>query len=136
MLSDIARKNKKKNLVAMDGTKRNINDDVHNVASTKRKTVSSNCKSESPLFDDVSVAYKSLKAETIEVVPEIIPFDDSEYEHDGDDDCEDDDDDDNGNGNGNDVDFDGIDKTTKSMRNFYDYNDNEQEDFDEYGERL
>lgn len=94
----------------------------------------SKCESSTALFDDVHAAYKSLKAETIEVVPEIIPFDDSDYEHDNDDDdvgdgdCED-----------NDVDFEerdrnGHEKTTKSMRNFYDYNDNEQEDFDEYGQ--
>lgn len=113
----------------MDGNKRNSNDDGNIVASTKRKTVSSKCELESPLFDDVSAAYKSLKAETIEVVPEIIPFDDSEYEHDDDDD----DDHDHHNDDADDDDFDGIDKTTKSMRNFYDYNDNEQDDFDEYG---
>lgn len=118
----------------MDGNKSNKNtkNDVDIVASSKRKTVPRKCESESPLFDDVSAAYKSLKAETIEVVPEIIafPYDDSDYEQDNDDD-----------GDGDDVDigFDvrdrnGIDKTTKSMRNFYDYNDNEQEDFDEYGQ--
>lgn len=117
---------------AMDGIKRINNDSVNIVASTKRKTVSSKCESESPLFDDVSAAYKSLKAETIEVVPEIIPFDDSEYEHDQDDDDCDNDNDDDGDDDDN-IDFDGIEKTTNSMRNFYDYNDNEQDDFDEYG---
>lgn len=109
----------------MESIKRNSNDAMHIVASTKRKTVPSKCESESPLFDDVNAAYKSLKAETIEVVPEIIPFDDSEYESDND--CDDDIDFDEHNRNG-------IEKTTKSMRNFYDYNDNEQEDFDEYGQ--
>lgn len=112
----------------MDGNKsnKNNNNDVNIVASTKRKTVPSKCESESPLFDDVSAAYKSLKAETIEVVPEIIafPYDDSDYEQDNDD----------GDGGFDVRDRDGIDKTTKSMRNFYDYNDNEQEDFDEYGQ--
>lgn len=71
-------------------------------------------------IDGVNAIHKSLVAETIEVVPEIIPYNDSE----DDDDFNDDDEDDDGDGGSNGKKFQG---------NFYDYNDNEQEDFDEYG---
>lgn len=74
--------------------------------------------------NDQSAIRRSLEAETIEVVPEIIPFSDS-------DDCDDDDD---NNDDHNDMDdMDDVKSENDEFGNFYDYNDNEQKDFNEFG---